>query len=48
MTMSQDASILVVGSPYSDGQYFASYRGIWRADVEYVEGEVVRHKGSVG
>ena len=47
MTMSQDASILVVGSPYSDGQYFASYRGVWRADVEYVEGEVVRHKGSV-
>jgi hypothetical protein len=40
--MSRDASILVVGSPYSDGQYFANYRGVWRPDVEYTEGEVVK------
>jgi hypothetical protein len=44
--MSRDGSILVIGAPDSDGQYFANYRGIWRGDVEYVEGEVVRYQGS--
>jgi hypothetical protein len=47
MTMSIDGSILVIGAPDSDGQYFANYRGLWRGDVEYVEGEVVRHRGSM-
>jgi hypothetical protein len=47
MTMSIDGSILVIGAPDSDGQYFANYRGLWRGDVEYVEGEVVRHRGSL-
>jgi len=46
MTMSKDGSILVIGAPNSDGAYFANYRGLWRADVEYVEGETVRHRGS--
>ena len=46
MTMSSDGSILVIGAPDSDGAYFANYRGLWRADVEYVEGETVRHRGS--
>ena len=44
VAMNSDASILVVGSPYSDGQYFSNYRGIWRSDVTYVENEVVRYK----
>ncbi len=48
MAMNSDGSILVVGAPDADGQYFSNYRGLWRADVEYVEGEVVRHQGSVG
>ena len=43
LTMSRDGSILVVGSPNSDSQYFAKYRGIWRPDIEYVEGDVVRY-----
>lgn len=43
MAMNADGSILVVGAPNADGQYFANYRGLWRPDVEYVEGEVVRH-----
>ena len=47
MAMSKDGSILVIGAPDSDGEYFAKYRGLWRADVEYVEGEVVRYKGSL-
>ncbi len=48
MAMSGDGSILVIGAPDSDGQYFANYRGLWRADVEYVEGETVRFQGSPG
>lgn len=44
MAMSADATILTIGAPYADGQYFANYRGLWRGDVEYVEGEVVRYK----
>lgn len=46
MAMSQDGSILIIGAPDSDGVYFANYRGLWRADVEYVEGETVRYRGS--
>ncbi len=42
MAMSNDGSILVIGAPYSDGQWFPNYRGVWRPDVEYVEGEVVK------
>jgi hypothetical protein len=42
ITMNRDGSILAVGAPYSDGQYFANYRGVWRPDVEYVENEVVK------
>jgi hypothetical protein len=44
LAMSRDGSILVVGAPNSDGQYFANYRGIWRPDIEYVEGDVVKHQ----
>ena len=43
LAMNNDGSILVIGAPYSDGQYFANYRGIWRPDVEYVEGDVVKY-----
>ena len=43
LAMSRDGSILAVGSPNSDGQYFANYRGIWRPDIEYVEGDVVKY-----
>ena len=42
MTMNRDASTLVIGAPFGDGQYFANYRGVWRPDVEYSEGDVVK------
>ena len=42
VAMSRDGSILAIGAPNSDGQYFENYRGIWRPDVEYIEGEVVK------
>jgi len=43
LAMSRDGSILAVGAPLSDGQYFVNYKGIWRPDVEYVEGQVVKY-----
>jgi hypothetical protein len=47
MAMNKSGSILVVGAPNSDGQYFANYRGIWRPDVEYVETEVVKKENAI-
>jgi len=44
IAMNRDASILAVGAPYSDGQYFANYRGEWRPDIEYYEDDVVRYQ----
>lgn len=45
LTMSRDASVLVVGSPNSDGQYFANYRGNWNFYQEYREDDVVKYQG---
>ena len=45
MAMNQDGSVLAVGSPNSDAQFFTNYKGFWRADIEYSEGDVVRHTG---
>jgi hypothetical protein len=42
MAMSRDGSILAIGAPNSDGQYFANYRGIWRSDYEYTAGDVIK------
>jgi hypothetical protein len=43
MAMNSDASILVIGAPFSDGQYFENYKGIWRIGTEYFPNEIVRH-----
>jgi len=43
VAMNLDASVLVVGAPYSDKQYFASFKGDWKDRAEYKEGDVVRH-----
>jgi len=45
MAMNSTGEVLVVGAPFSDKQYFANYRGIWRADYEYIEGDVVKYQG---
>jgi hypothetical protein len=47
MTMSRDGGILAVGAPNSDGQYFANYRGIWRSDYSYTEGDVVKYSQGI-
>jgi hypothetical protein len=46
VAMNRDASILVIGTPYSDGQYFSNFRGTWRPDIEYIEGDVVKYQNS--
>ena len=46
LAMSYDGSLLVVGAPFSDGQFFFNYKGPWRADYEYIEGDVVRYQDS--
>lgn len=44
-SMSRDGSILVVGVPNSDGQFFANYKGVWKSYNEYKEGDVVKFMG---
>jgi hypothetical protein len=43
MSMNRDGSILVVGVPLSDDQYFANYRGDWKLWETYTEGDVIRY-----
>jgi len=44
LVMSRDGSILVVGTPNSDGQFFTNYRGLWSPYQEYVAGDVVKYQ----
>lgn len=46
MAMSRDGSILVVGAPTSDGQYFNNYKGVWSSKQEYREGDTVKYEGA--
>jgi hypothetical protein len=46
LTMNRDASILVVGAPFSDAQYFIQYRGIWSPTDEYKEDDVVKFQNN--
>ncbi len=43
MAMSSDGKTLIVGSPDSDGQFITNYRGYWRSDYEYIQGDAVRY-----
>ena len=45
LAMNLDASILVVGAPYSDKQYFANFKGDWKELAEYKVDDVVRNNG---
>jgi hypothetical protein len=46
VAMDRSGDILAVGVPNSDGQFFINYRGVWKSDVEYIEGDVVKYNGS--
>jgi hypothetical protein len=42
--MNRDASILVVGSPFSDGLFIPNYKGPWRPDIEYRQDDVIKFR----
>lgn len=42
VAFNKDATILVIGVPDSDGQYFSNFKGEWDSFQEYREGNVVR------
>jgi len=42
MAMNRDGSILAIGAPFSDGQQFANYRGLWNSYQEYLNDDVVK------
>ena len=42
LAISNNASILVVGAPFADDQFFENYKGIWKHNKEYFDGDVVR------
>jgi len=44
LTMSRDASILVVGAPNSDGRYIPNFRGLWNPYQEYRAGDAVKYQ----
>jgi hypothetical protein len=46
LAMNKDGSVLVVGAPDADNQYFARFRGEWDSRIEYSEGDVVSYKNS--
>ena len=43
LAMSSDGATLIVGAPDSDGQFISNYKGFWRADFEYIQGEAIRY-----
>ena len=45
IAMNYDGSILVVGAPFADGQYFPNYKGFWSPNYQYTEGDVVKWQG---
>jgi len=44
LATSGDGTVLVVGAPNSDGQYFENYRGLWKSDVAYQQDDVVKYE----
>lgn len=46
LSMSYDGSVLVVGAPDADNQFFPNYKGVWRPDYEYIQGDVVKYQNA--
>jgi hypothetical protein len=44
--MNLNGSVLAVTAPYSDSQFFANFKGDWKALQEYTEDDVVRFESS--
>jgi hypothetical protein len=46
IAMNADGSILVIGAPYADSQYFAKFRGQWNLKQQYTFNDVVIYAGT--
>lgn len=46
LSMSYDGNVLVVGAPDADNQFFPNYKGVWRPDYEYIQGDVVKYQNA--
>ncbi len=44
LAMSATGNILAIGAPFSDGQYFPHYRGLWNPYQTYTTDDVVRYE----
>jgi len=44
LAFNDSGSILAVGAPYSDGQYFENYRGVWNSFQTYLKDDVVKYE----
>lgn len=42
IAMNNSGSILAVGAPYSDGQYFENYKGVWNSFQTYKKNDIVK------
>lgn len=47
LAVNRDASILAVGVPLGDNEFFNNYRGVWRSYQEYRTGDVVRYYDAI-
>ena len=45
IAMNYDGSVVAIGAPFSDGEYFPNYKGEWSPNYEYIENDVVRYDG---
>ena len=41
--MNRDGSVLVIGTPNSDGQFFDNFKGEWKSYIDYSSGDVVKY-----
>jgi len=46
LAMNYNGTILAVGAPNSDGQYFPNYKGLWKNNYEYKHGDVVKFQST--
>jgi len=47
LATNRDASIIAIGAPFADSQYFENYKGEWRSYQEYRTGDVVRVRDDI-
>jgi hypothetical protein len=46
IAMNRDASTLVISAPFSDGQFYNSFKGLWKSYQDYFENDIVRFQNA--